>query len=78
MNYNKNYEQLKNEFKAEIKANQKIQNKLLKSIETEIKKTKNFQYCRTGNESYLNDTIRIILSSKITYLNALKNEILGI
>lgn len=62
----------------ELKNCKRKTNRLLKSIETEIKKTKNFQYCRTGNESYLNDTIRIILSSKITYLNALKNEILGI
>lgn len=78
MNYNKNYEQLKNEFKAEIKANQKIQNKLLKSLDNEIKETKNFQYCKTGNENYLNDTIQTILSSKINYLNALKNAVLGI
>lgn len=56
----------------------KRKNRLLKSIENEIKETKNFQYCKTGNENYLNDTINSILSSKITYLNALKNEILGI
>lgn len=78
MNYNKNYEQLKNEFKAEIKANQKIQNKLLKSLDNEIKETKNFQYCKTGNEKYLNDIIQSLLNKKITYLKGLKNEVLGI
>ena len=49
-----------------------------KSLDNEIKETKNFQYCKTGNEKYLNDIIQSLLNKKITYLKSLKNEVLGI
>nr|DAN08478.1 MAG TPA: hypothetical protein [Caudoviricetes sp.] len=70
------------DIKKPLQEEQKQRNKkikdILKSLNNEIEKASNFQYCKNGNEIYLNDKIESLLTSKINYLKSLKDVLMTI
>lgn len=69
---------IKKPLQEEQKQRHKKIKAILKSIKSEIEKASNFQYCKNGNEPYLNDKIESLLSSKINYLKSLKDALITI
>ena len=73
-----NLDEIKKPLQEEQKQRNKKISDILKSLENEIKEASNFQYCKNGNENYLNDTIESLLASQINYLKLLKDGLMTI